>query len=59
MAEENDCVLILGKGDQDFFEIEGQKFWFDDRMESRDGFEAFAGFTSRRGGDNLARRGSE
>ena len=36
MAEENDCVLILGKGDQDFFEIEGQKFWFDDRMESRD-----------------------
>ena len=36
MAEENDCVLILGKGDQDFFEIEGQKYWFDDRMESRD-----------------------
>ena len=36
MAEENDCMLILGKGDQDFFEIEGQKYWFDDRMESRD-----------------------
>ena len=39
MAEENDCVLILGKGTKnDFFEIEGQKYWFDDRMESRDAF---------------------
>ena len=36
LAEDNDCVLILGRGDQDFFELEGQKYWFDDVMEARD-----------------------
>ena len=54
MAEENDCVLILGKGDQDFFEIEGQKVLVRRSHGIERRFEAFAAFTSRRGGDNLA-----
>lgn len=41
MAEEYDCVVVAGKGHEDYVEWDVQnstetKFWFDDRQECRD-----------------------
>lgn len=35
MAQEQDAVIIAGKGHEDFMEVNGERYWFDDRREAR------------------------